>query len=202
MKNKIISVVNSVNFKNELKNNVNVFINGGYELLIRNIVLGGLRTKFPSESYMSEVPFKNNGGKVIMDLVRYDSSGEIVEICDFGHNGTFQTQTLRIGLINKTKSDINKYVSRGFKRVNTFGILTDIKYIKNNNLLVHYKENIIKNIVNSKKRGVKIDTVKNYLENMELTNGNILFHKSFPIVTEEINIEPHIFICGSYSSLV
>lgn len=198
MKNQLISVVNSTNFQRELTQNGSSFIQGGYELLARNIVRDILISMYPLDNFRSEVHMKLNGQKVAIDLAKFDNKGIMLEMVDVGHNGTFQTQTAKTGLINKTKQDIYKYTSRGIKNVYTLGVLTDIHSVDNLDLLLHYKDRIIKTKDQSLKRSQKIKTVKDSLEAMESSNGNILFHKSFPIKTSDYFVEPHIFICGPY----
>jgi hypothetical protein len=202
MKNRIINILKSTSFKEALHENSNTLIKGGYELLFRNIILDQLRKRHPSDNYGSEIELWHNGRKVVIDLVRYDKKGKIQEICDFGHNGTWQTQTFNTGLIDKTKHDINKYVSCGIKKVFTLGVLTDIEFVKDPALLVHYKRSILLATRNSSKRMERIATVTEFLRNMEQEHGNMLFHRSYPIISTQFKVEPHIFLCGSYSKLV
>jgi hypothetical protein len=111
-------------------------LGGGYELLARNIVYQNLPT---NQDFDTEFQIPNTN--LVADLRHANH-----EIAEFGHNGTWQTQTLNTGLINKVNQDRIKFFNvPNIEAIYNVGFLTDIVHINHNAIdqILHYQNAIV-----------------------------------------------------------
>jgi hypothetical protein len=183
-----------------LENSRNIFeseeflpnlLGGGYELLARNIVYHNLPI---NQDFATEYPIPNTN--LIADLIRL----EPYEIAEFGHNGTWQTQTLNTGLINKVNEDRIQFVNvPNIEAIYNVGFLTDIVQINHNEIdqILHYRDAIVN--LNRMKAVNKITTVIEEFTRMEEPHGvlqPIVFnnaHNGFIVHIYAFVLGPHLY---------
>lgn len=169
------------------------YVSGGDELLARNTILYYLNRNNKS-GFKKEGEIE--GTKKIADIFTADKKSVI----DFGHNGTWQTQTTKTGLVNKVKSDIRKYiVEESIEEVYCVGILTDIIKIDPDfsYLVVNYRKNII-NLTRTSATE-KINFVKSELASLDKEFQNTLVHHKFKNLSKGFEVDIHFFLLGPFN---
>ena len=191
MKSKIVDAVKSSKKHFESPDFLEQLLKGGYELAARDEV------------------FKNLSNKVnlVEKEAKIDSSNKVADIkismpnaiIEFGHNGTWQTQTENTGLYNKVVSDINKFKDEPtVQTIYTIDFLTDIKTINENalNKIKGYEKQKIG--LSRESATKKIETVKKLLHDYECRNDNDVFQLKFENVNSGFEVDIYIFILGPF----
>jgi hypothetical protein len=190
MKEDILNALKRAKREFESDGFLNKLLKGGYELEARNI----LKSYLPNtRGYEHEV--KIPGTNKIADLVLYPS----FEIADFGHNGTWQTQTRRTGLVNKIKSDIDKYIKEPeVSVVYTVGFLTDIVEINKDKIdkVINYEEAKLK--LTRELADKRINLVISELNYLEKEHGNELEYEVINNSNQGFEIDMYVFVLGPY----
>lgn len=190
MKKEIIESLKEAKLEFESKSFLDYLLKGGYELVARNIIYDNIQGK---ERYGKEERVK--GTNKVADLVLYPE----LSIADFGHNGTWQTQTTNTGLVNKMKRDINKYVNLGcIPAVYTVGFLTDIRVI-NIELRRRVRGYVDKKVSLTRETADKrINVVLNELSRIELKAGNAFEYRKYTNINDGFVVDIYVFVLGPY----
>lgn len=170
-------------------------LRGGYELMARNTIYDNLpesiKSSFATEQY---VP----GTRKIADILDV-KTGTLI---DFGHNGTWQTQTIKNGLINKVLDDALKYILEpNIHEVYCLGLLTDIVTINNDMRELVTKYETTKFNLKRKSALKKINTVTNGLKLLDNKFNNEIVNHKFTNTNRGFEVDVHLFLLGPFNKM-